>query len=112
MAIWHFLTTLNEVFSMPFFSVVRQIPGCNRQRRGMARAFSRHGDFTWVPGFRFEPYLRHDQSRFESWRAFQPKSCPLIKPHCLLSNDHQFVHVEVFDRDGTFVGISTIPLIV
>ena len=112
MPIWLFLITLNEVFTTPFFSVVRRMPGCNRQRQGTAWTLPRHGDFTWVPGFRCESYLRHDQSGFESWRAFQPKLWPLIKAYCLLSNNRQFVHVEAFDRDRTFVGISTIPLIV
>jgi hypothetical protein len=34
---WHSSATLTEVFPVFFFSVVRQMPGYNSQRRGTAR---------------------------------------------------------------------------
>jgi len=56
--------------------------------------------------------LRHDQSGFESQKAFQPRLCPLIKSYYLLSNGLQFVHVEVFSREGKLVSVSAIPVMV
>ena len=59
-----------------------------------------------------ESKLRHDQSGFESQKAFQPNLCPSIDAYCLLSSGPHFVHHEFFNRDGTLVNVSAIPVVV
>jgi hypothetical protein len=59
-----------------------------------------------------ESNLRHDQSGFESQKAFQPKLCTIIMAYCLLSNGPQFVQAEVFNFDGKLVNVSAIPVTV
>ena len=77
-------------FAMPFFSVVRQMPGCNRQRWGTVRTVPRHGDFTWVPGFRCKSYLRHDHF----WvRILDSLPAKVMPPHKTLLSAEQWSSV-------------------
>ena len=48
---WHFSTTLTEVFSELFSSLVRQTPEYNTQRRDTDRSLPRHGGNTLVSKF-------------------------------------------------------------
>jgi len=94
---WHVSTTLTEGFSV---ILLRSKANARVQRRDAALTLPRHGGLIGVPDLCRESCFRHDQSVFESQRAFQPKLCPLKKAYDLLSNGPHLVHVEVFKRDG------------
>jgi len=84
------------------------MPCYNTQRWDRARTFPVYGDFTKVTDFRPEPNLRYDQSGYESQKNFQTKLCLLLKVYPLLSIGPHVVHVEVSDRDGEIVRVSSI----
>lgn len=61
--------------------------------------------------YRHESNLSHDQSVLEIHRPFEPMLCLLINVYCLLSNCVQYIHVEVFNRDGNLFCVGAIQLL-
>ena len=47
-----------------------------------------------------------------SKRKIKKLPCLVIKAYCLLRNDPQFPHVEVFNSDGKLVNVSAVPVTV